>query len=128
MTSIENGVFYGCSNFTSMTVYGDNPPSVKNYYVDNKDNRANATLYVPKGSKEAYETTSFWKDFKEIVEFSLGDADGDGDVDQKDVDLVTEYIMNGNAEGLNLINATGSDRKVLNVADIVRIINIMNNK
>ena len=80
---------------------------------------------MPKGSKEAYEAADYWKEFKEIVEFSLGDADGDDNVDQKDIDLVTEYIMNGNAEGLNLINVTGSDRKVLNVADIVRIINIM---
>lgn len=91
-------------------------------------NPANATLYVPKGSKAAYEAADYWKDFKEIVEFSLGDADGNGQVEQKDVDAVAEYILNGNAEGLSLINATGSDRKALNVADIVRIINIMKNK
>jgi hypothetical protein len=32
-------------------------------------NRANATLYVPKGSKAAYEAADYWKDFKEIVEY-----------------------------------------------------------
>ena len=31
-------------------------------------NRANATLYVPKGSKRTYEAADYWKEFKEIVE------------------------------------------------------------
>ena len=118
-------VFGKCDNLTTVIVGADEPLAIGGKVLDNS---ANATLYVPKGSKATYEAADYWKEFKEIVEFSLGDADGDGNVDQKDVDLVTEYIMNGNAEGLNLINATGSDRKVLNVADIVRIINIMNNK
>ena len=31
-------------------------------------NRANATLYVPYGSKAAYEAADYWKEFKEIIE------------------------------------------------------------
>jgi hypothetical protein len=31
-------------------------------------NRANATLYVPMGSKSAYEAADYWKEFKEIIE------------------------------------------------------------
>ena len=31
---------------------------------------ANATLYVPKGSKSAYEAADYWKEFKEIVEIA----------------------------------------------------------
>ena len=31
-------------------------------------NRANATLYVPYGCREAYEAADYWKEFKEIVE------------------------------------------------------------
>lgn len=125
VTSIGDGAFYSSDGLTSVTVDRKEPLAIGKYVFSNS---ANATLYVPKGSKAAYETADYWKDFKEIVEFSLGDADGNGNVDQNDVDVVTEYIMNGNAEGLNLINATGSDRKVLNVADIVKIINIMKNK
>lgn len=41
-------------------------------------NRANATLYVPAGSKEAYASATVWSEFKEIVEvgnaFVLDDA------------------------------------------------------
>ena len=32
-------------------------------------NRANATLYVPRGSKENYENADYWTEFKEIVEY-----------------------------------------------------------
>jgi hypothetical protein len=31
-------------------------------------NRTSATLYVPNGSKGAYETADYWKEFKEIIE------------------------------------------------------------
>ena len=119
------GIFGGCENLTTVIVGASEPFALGGKVLDNS---ANATLYVPKGSKEAYAAADYWKEFKEIVEISPGDADGDGNVDQKDVDVVVEYIMNGNADDLNLINATGSDKKVLNVADIVKIINIINNK
>ena len=36
-------------------------------------NCANATLYVPAGSKAAYEAAEGWKNFKEIVEFASWD-------------------------------------------------------
>lgn len=37
-------------------------------------NRTNATLYVPAGSKAAYEAADYWKDFDEIVEvIKIGD-------------------------------------------------------
>ena len=125
VTFIGGGAFFSCNGLTSVIVERKEPPAIeKNVFT----NSANATLYVPKGCVEAYASADYWKEFKEIVEISPGDADGDGNVDQKDIDLVVEYIMNGEAEGLNLINATGSDRKVLNVTDIVRIINIMKNK
>ena len=35
--------------------------------------RANATLYVPKGSKAAYKAADYWKEFKEIVELGNGE-------------------------------------------------------
>jgi hypothetical protein len=34
-------------------------------------NRTNATLYVPAGSKSAYEAATYWQDFKEIVEMNV---------------------------------------------------------
>lgn len=49
-------------------------------------------------------------------------------VTPEDVELVKEYIMTGNAEGINFNNADTNGNKQLNVIDIVKMINIINNK
>ena len=54
-------------------------------------NRANATLYVPYGSKAAYEEAGFWRGFKEIIEM-----DDDTDVSALDNVIYLEK-MEGNA-------------------------------
>lgn len=41
------------------------PAIIKNVF----SNYANATLWVPKGSRQRYESADFWKDFKTIEEF-----------------------------------------------------------
>ena len=48
-----------------MTVSIDKPISITESTFSN---RANATLYVPKGSRAAYDAADYWKEFKEIVE------------------------------------------------------------
>ena len=42
----------------------EEPVSIDEYAFDN---RANATLYVPEGCKEAYEAAPYWNEFKEII-------------------------------------------------------------
>lgn len=42
------------------------PPEISSNNVF--PNRTNVTLYVPIGSKEAYQAAEDWKDFKEIIE------------------------------------------------------------
>lgn len=69
-------------------------------------NRANATLYVPKGSRDAYLAADYWKDFKEIIEkdFNINfadaevkricvenwDTDGDGELSYEEAAAVTD--------------------------------------
>lgn len=65
VTNIGSYAFFGCSSLTSVTMLRDNPVSISS---DVFPNRANATLYVPVGSKTAYEAADYWKEFKEIVE------------------------------------------------------------
>ena len=65
VTSIGDGALYGCDNLTSVTVENPEPVAIAEGTFSN---RANATLYVPVGSKSAYETADYWKEFKEIVE------------------------------------------------------------
>ncbi len=65
VTSIGNSAFADCSSLTSVTVESKTPISIDSYTFSN---RKNATLYVPYGSKSAYEAANYWKEFKEIVE------------------------------------------------------------
>ena len=68
VTSIGNFVFEYCSSLTSVTVDINTPLAITS---NTFSNRANATLYVPKGSKAAYQAADYWKEFKEIIEISL---------------------------------------------------------
>jgi hypothetical protein len=63
--SIGENSFNGCSKLTSVTALNPTPVAiVQNVF----SNRTNATLYVPKESKEAYLAADYWKEFKEIIE------------------------------------------------------------
>ena len=66
VTSIGNQAFYGC-HLISVISKMENPCSIDgacfHYDVFN-----NATLYVPKGTKEEYESTDYWNKFQNIEE------------------------------------------------------------
>ncbi|MBQ2969442.1 MAG: leucine-rich repeat protein [Bacteroidaceae bacterium] len=66
VTSIGNQAFAYCYNLISVTVGSTVPVALTD--GDVFSNRANATLYVPAGSKEAYANAAVWSEFKEIVE------------------------------------------------------------
>lgn len=72
--SIEGYAFSYCDNLSSVTMKAPSPISIRS---DVFTNRANATLYVPYGSKSAYETAAYWKEFKEIIEDELHISVGD---------------------------------------------------
>ncbi len=57
--------FGSCNNLTTVIDRRTEPVSISN---ESFANRKNATLYVPKGSKAAYENADYWKEFKQIVE------------------------------------------------------------
>lgn len=122
VTSIGNYAFYRCSSLTSVTIpnsatsigyrafadcssliqvnnLSETPQSIDS---DTFSNRANATLYVPKGSKAAYEATNYWNGFREIKEIisfvdanvkvicvANWDTNGDGELDEDEAAAVT---------------------------------------
>ena len=69
VTSIDWFAFWLCKSLISVTVDIQEPLAIT-YSIFDLGNQATPTLYVPKGSKAAYEAANVWKDFKEIKEFA----------------------------------------------------------
>jgi hypothetical protein len=60
---------------------------------------------VPAGSKTAFESTQYWKDFKQIVE--MGDVNGDYQLNVADITLL-----------VNIINGADVQQDVRRAADV----------
>ncbi len=65
VATIGEKAFDWCNDLTSVTMENPVPIAI---CPETFSNCSNAILYVPYGSKSAYETANVWKDFKEIVE------------------------------------------------------------
>ena len=104
VTSIGNYAFADCFSLTSVTVDINSPLVITD---ETFSNRTNATLYVPAGSKAAYEAADYWKEFKEIVEMEAPnivfadpnvkaicvahwDTDNDGELSKAEAAAVTD--------------------------------------
>jgi len=115
VTSIGDGAFSDCSSLTSVTVENPTPITISS---GDFTNCKNATLYVPAGSKAAYEAADYWKDFGNIIEIDLSpaitfadnavkticvanwDTNGDGELSMSEAAAVTELgeLFKGNEE------------------------------
>ena len=67
LTRIQAEAFAGCSSLSSINIKSATPPSIWENTFD-ASTFQKATLYVPKGSKNAYKTDTYWKKFQNIVE------------------------------------------------------------
>ena len=65
VTSIGNQAFTSCDKLTSVTINLNIPLTITAYTFTSQ---TYATLYVPYGSKAAYQAADYWKSFKEIIE------------------------------------------------------------
>ena len=110
--------FIGCSSLISVTVEKKTPDIAIDDYTFT--NRTEATLYVPAGSKAAYEAARYWKEFKTIVEASEPDPKPEPghqvetfveDVDDSAKEVTILFIVNEGSSSLTptvtIANDTG---------------------
>ena len=72
VASIRKYAFFGCSGLTSITTSRITPVDLSGSPgVFMEINKTTCTLYVPLGSKSAYQTAPQWKDFTNIIEKDL---------------------------------------------------------
>ena len=128
VTSMGDYAFYGCSSLVSVTIESPTPVTI---YDETFTNHANAILYVPIGSKSAYQTADFWKEFKEIIEkdmthdAGLGDINGDGEFSIADVALLVDYLLERNTDNFILANADVNKDGDVTISDVVSIIKLI---
>jgi len=67
VTSIDITAFRGCTGLKEIHSKNSTPPRLGSNCFANV-NKTTCILYVPKGSKNAYQLASQWKDFTNIIE------------------------------------------------------------
>lgn len=104
VTSIGERAFYDCSGLRSICVYAGTVPSTVAGAFEGCDSK-NCTLYVPKGTYDAYWLTE-WGYFENIVEFDA--ANIRNIVMEPEVQENARYAVNGQrltapVKGINLV-------------------------
>ena len=111
---LQNRAFYGCSSLehivlpstiericdrafqgtalTDLTIYATTPPWITQMALEGR--RGEVTLHVPHGTKEAYDTTAYYNQFKQIVEMEAGMTEPAPDYsDMPDVPVTKGSLM-----------------------------------
>ena len=120
VTSIGSGAFSSCSGLTSVVVNISSPLTIKSSTFSN---RANATLYVPKDRKSAYQTANYWKEFKAIKEFPDPDVNQDGNVNVVDVVDIARFVVGTPRDLFVVFLADLNNSGEVNVADAIVLVN-----
>ena len=85
-------------------------------------------MQVPAGSKDAYATAMYWRDFTNIIEIETaihGDANSDQAVDVADVVAIVNYILGEpNDPFVEAAADVNGDGKI-DVDDVVAVVNII---
>ena len=120
---ISKWAFEGTQSLTSIIIEATTPPTLADLAFDDFD-ITNITLYVPAGSKAAYEAADYWKDFGTIVEmetYIVGDANTDQRVDVADFVAVAHYLLERTPENFHMKAADANQDDNVDVADLTAI-------
>ena len=122
VNQISKWAFEGSQNLRTIKIGAAIPPTLEGQAFEDF-NVADITLYVPVGSKGAYQAANNWSDFKAIVEFPDADVNQDGEIDMVDVVDIARFVVGTPAETfVEFLADLNSDDEV-NVADAVVLVN-----
>lgn len=119
VSSIGDLAFEYCNNLYSIRIDKTTPLSI----TDNVFTNPYASLYVPYGRKAAYQAASYWKDFKDIIEFIEGDVNSDYETDVVDVVDIARFVVGTPAETFVEILADINRDGGVNIGDAVALVN-----
>lgn len=116
-------------SITTVTCKAMTPPSWSNQYVFRPDVYQQATLHVPIGCEQAYQS-SIWSQFLTIIgdvnDNDSCDVNGDGEVNISDANSVIDVvIMGGNAGHTRIPAADVNGDGEVNIGDVNTIINMI---
>ena len=128
ISGIGDKAFKGCKNLQSITLFITTPINLYSVGARGVGTMGNGSsvfegvdkktcfLYVPDGSVDLYKAAPVWNEFKNIFPVSKRDI-------VKSIKIITDYIMTGNSDGINLddFDQNGDDK--VNVVDLVLTIN-----
>ena len=107
----------------NVTCYKTTPPTLSGAFVWNPDLQSGQTLYVPKGSVNAYKAAMQWNKFGTIKEIADGDVNGDGEVTAADVTALYDYLLNNDSS--HIVNGDQTGDGQITAADVTAVYTIM---
>ncbi len=125
VTEIGNYAFLGCTNVSQVICTSDTPPVMAGYYAFDPSCYQNATLIVPDGTEDQYQSTDWWNQFTQVKLILRGDVNGDGAVNIADVAAMIDYLLNGDESSILLINADVNKDGTVNIADVAAMIDYL---
>ena len=116
VSTMQSNIFNRNNVVTSVIVLNSTPPTITEATFDHVSNKA--TLYVPSGSKEAYQTANYWSAFnniEELAEEEVTDAQGVIYTLNTDCQTYTASGFNKESPGAIIIPATVNGLSVTSI-------------
>ena len=120
VTSIGARAFNVGSNLTKIKMGNATPVSISS---DTFSSSANATLYVPRGSKSSYSSATNWSSFNAIKEYPDGDVNQDSKTDVVDVVDIARFVVGTPATSFDEFLADMNIDGSVTVADAIVLVN-----
>lgn len=131
--TIGQEAFSDCHAMTKFSSKAITPPVCGSQALDDI-NKWECTLYVPSVSLGAYQAADQWKEFlliEQVQESSssiTGDANGDGKVNEADINAISSHIIGKTPADFDANLADVNKDGKVDAADIVVLVNMIRNK